>query len=467
MRRISLVGLAVALFTGCATPFDERWGDDHLRQGELPRWVQDSWNERPERAVEHNAQAAAGLDSPDSIEELIAWSLEHHPAVQAAQARWHAAWNRVPQARTLPEPELTYRVIVEQIDTDRSPVGHAVGISQMFPWFGTLEQAANVQAYEARAAGQRYVQQQLNVVSSIKSAWAEYAYLHQAAEVQRQQIDLLAQIESVVRTSVRTGQVPHRDLVRIEAEIDRLQNDLHDTQDMIVAAAAQLNAAAGRESRAALPQHPSVSIHSIEIDADQLASTLRRLNPSLEGLRHELAAGRHAKQLAEKRFYPEFMLGIEYGVDTSRRMAGMDGGGSDMLMGMVGLRLPIWHASYEAGVREAMAEWGATLRDLDDQGNTLEAELKMVGYRIRDAERRAALFGERLRIRSDQVLRATETAYRAGEATFTDLIEAQRELLEFELATHRAEADHFKGIAALEALVGQSLGAMLGVETQQ
>lgn len=465
MQQSFLVGLTAALFAGCATPFDERWGDDHLRRGELPRWVQDSWDERPERAADR--EAVAGSDSPGSFEELIAWSLDHHPAVQAAQARWHAAWHRVAQARTLPEPELTYRVIVEQIDTSRSPVGHAVGVSQKFPWFGTLEQAEKVQAYEARAAGQRYVQQQLNVVSSIKSAWAEFAYLHQAAQVQRQQVDLLSQIESVVRASVRTGQVPHRDLVRIEAEIDRVRNDLRDTQDMIVVAAAQLNAAAGRDSRAVLPQHPSVSIQSIDIDADQLASSLRRLNPSLEGLRHELAARRHAKQLAEKRFYPDFMLGIEYGVDTSRRMAGMDGGGSDMLMGMVGLRLPIWRASYEAGVGEAMAEWGATLRDLDDQGNTLEAELKMVGYRIRDAERRAALYGERLRIRADQVLRATETAYRAGEATFTDLVESQRELLEFELATYRAQADHFKGIAELEALVGQSLGAMLGVETQQ
>lgn len=463
MDRIVFFGLAAALLTGCATPFDERWGDDHLRRGELPRWVQDSWDswdEGPERTADRHAQPAATLDSPGSFEELIAWSLAHHPAVQAAQARWHAAWHRVPQAGTLPEPELTYRITVEQIDTDRRPVGHAVGISQMFPWFGTLEQAANVQAAEARAAGQRYVQQQLNVVSSIKSAWAEYAYLHQAAEVQRQQIELLGQIESVVRAGVRTGQIPQRDFVRIEAEVDRVRNDLRDTQDMIVAVAARLNAAAGRDSRAALPEQPTVSMQAIEIDADQFIDTLRRLNPSLEGLRHELAARRHAKQLAEKRFYPDLMLGIEYGVNTSRRMAGMDGGGSDMLMGMIGMRLPIWRESYEAGIREAMAEWGAKLRELDDQGNTREAELKMAVYRIRDAQRRAALFGERLRIRADQVLRATETAYRTGEASFTDLIEAQRELLEFELATHRANADHFRGIAELEALIGQSLGTL-------
>jgi outer membrane protein, heavy metal efflux system len=469
MNRSMICTLPLVLLVGCASPFDER-GDAVLKRGELPRWVLDEWEAK---ALSNPGIASSRHDDRDaeSLDELIAWALKNNPSVQAAEARWHAARERIVQAGTLPEPELTYRISVEQIDTNQSPVGHTVGISQMFPWFGTLERAVEVRSAEARAAAQRYVQQQLLVVSAIKAAWAEYVYLGQAAEVFREQIALLKQIEPVVRSRFRTGEVGQRDLVRIEAESDRVENNLRDVEEMIVAAAAQVNAAVGRHVNAPLPQSDdasvmrnSLDIRPIDIDADALLASLARLNPDLERLRHELAARRHAKQLAEKQFYPDIMLGVEYGINTSKRMARMDRGGSDMLMGMIGLRLPIWRDSYEAGVREAMAEWGATLRELDDRQNTLEAELKMAVYAVRDAQRRAELFGDRLRIRAEQVLQSTRTAYRAGEATFSDLIEAQRELLEFELATRRAEADRFKAVARMEEIVGEAVDAVAAAD---
>lgn len=198
-------------------------------------------------------------------------------------------------------------------------------------------------------------------------------------------------------------------------------------------------------------------VPEVDLLEDRLAAILHVSNPSLGAMRHELAARRQAIQLAEKRFHPEFMLGIEYGVNTSKRMAGMDGGGDDMLGAMIGLTLPVWTDSYEAGVSEAMAEWGAVLRGIADEGNRLQSELKMALYNIRDARRRIDLFGTRLRVRAEQVLHTTEAAYRTGTAGFSDLIEAQREALEYALGGVRAEADLFRAIARLEAMIGQAL----------
>lgn len=456
-----------SLLIGCATPFNQHLAHNKSSgpgNPELPVWVTDEWetvsDDRHNRPAHGRITAPA---DPESLNDLIVWALENNPSVQAAEARWAAMRNRIVQARTLPDPELSYRIIVEQVDTDRDPIGHAVGITQMFPWFGTLERAGEVKAAEARAAAQRYAQQQLTVAASIKRAWAEYAYLHAAVAVYREQLELLRQIEEVVRTLFRVGEIAQRDLVRVEAEVDRVENDRRDAEEMIVAAAARLNAAVGRASDAPLPIDPELPRQTVDIEASELLEQLARLNPTLEGLRHELAARRHAKQLAEKQFYPDFMLGIEYGANTSARMArnerraGMAGSGSDMLVGMIGLRLPIWRDSYEAGVREAMAEWGATLRDLADTQYGMEADVKMTLYQINDSQRRMALFGERLRIRAEQVLESTLTAYRAGDASFTDLIEAQRELLEFTLAAERATADRFGQIARLDELVGRAI----------
>ena len=52
---------------------------------------------------------------------------------------------------------------------------------------------------------------------------------------------------------------------------------------------------------------------------------------------------------------------------------------------------------------------------------------------------------------------STETAFRAGSASFLDLVDAERSLLEFELSFERALADRAQRLAELEMLVGRTL----------
>jgi outer membrane protein TolC len=51
----------------------------------------------------------------------------------------------------------------------------------------------------------------------------------------------------------------------------------------------------------------------------------------------------------------------------------------------------------------------------------------------------------------------TESNFRAGSGSFTDLIDAQRILLEFALSFERALADRSQSLAELERLIGQEI----------
>ena len=66
-----------------------------------------------------------------------------------------------------------------------------------------------------------------------------------------------------------------------------------------------------------------------------------------------------------------------------------------------------------------------------------------------------SLHGGTLIPKSEQSLRSTEAAYRAGHSDFLDLIDAQRVLLEFQLAVERANADRVKSEASIDRLVGR------------
>lgn len=92
-----------------------------------------------------------------------------------------------------------------------------------------------------------------------------------------------------------------------------------------------------------------------------------------------------------------------------------------------------------------------------DRTKTLEADLKTAIYYFHDAERKIDLYRDTLVPKAKQSIKATEATFRAGTAGFIDLIDAERVLLEFQLAFERALTDRGSRLAEIEMLVGREL----------
>jgi outer membrane protein TolC len=105
-------------------------------------------------------------------------------------------------------------------------------------------------------------------------------------------------------------------------------------------------------------------------------------------------------------------------------------------------------------VREAQLRRQAALKQKNDLANQLQAQLKMALFKMQDAKRKLALYGQGLIPKAQQSLKVTEQSYRSASVSFLDLIDAQRTLLEFQLAYQRALVDHEQALARIELLVG-------------
>jgi outer membrane protein TolC len=126
-------------------------------------------------------------------------------------------------------------------------------------------------------------------------------------------------------------------------------------------------------------------------------------------------------------------------------------------MASLSLNLPLWIGRYRAAEREARARLRASARRREDKANQLLTDLKFAVFHFRSAERKADLYGNSLIPKAEQALAASQRAFAGGEADFFDLIEAQRTLLEFQLAHERALADRAQRLAEIEMLVGRSI----------
>jgi outer membrane protein TolC len=150
-------------------------------------------------------------------------------------------------------------------------------------------------------------------------------------------------------------------------------------------------------------------------------------------------------------------LGVGYVATGEALVPSTPDSGKDPLLATLSINIPIWRNRYRAGVREAAARREAARRNRVDRENELVSELQLALYDFRDAERKINLYRDTLLPQARSSLNVTEQSYQAGQGDFLDLIDAQRVLLEFQLAYERALASREQRLAQVEMLVGKEL----------
>jgi outer membrane protein, heavy metal efflux system len=454
---VALLPAAIFLAAGCSTGRERN-------QMAAERWQP----AQPNRSHAGTPAPVLSRELPEnaSLDDYLHYAVRHSPALAAAFNDWRAAVERIPQARSLPDPQLSFGYVVSQIDARRTPRGENYRLSQMFPWFGTLRLRGDIASEEALAAERQFEAERWNLFHRVSHSYYEYYFLERSIDIVRSNLELARHLEGVARARFRADGA-QQDVLRAQVELGRMDDRLRNVEDLRGPVRAALNAALGRPAQAQLPPPPPTDelriepIPALERDAEWIALA-RETSPELQALRHRLAGRQDRIDLARRDRFPDVMLGVEYGRNADARMAMMDGGGTDMLMGMVSINVPIWFRKYSAAIHEAEALHESSRRQLENRELQLESELKRALYAFRDAERKVDLYAHTLLPLTRQSLRVTESSYRTGEAQggFLDLVDSQRVLLEFELALERARTDRFQRLAEIERLLGRSMNGL-------
>jgi outer membrane protein TolC len=182
------------------------------------------------------------------------------------------------------------------------------------------------------------------------------------------------------------------------------------------------------------------------------------MSPELKGLDAAIAREELGIELAKKKGLPDLMVGVDY-VVTGRAENPVADSGKDPVMVAASINLPLWRDKYRAGEREAKARQRTAVRQRQERENRLLAELELALFGMREGERRIELYRDSLIPKAEQALSVAQQAFSAGKEGFLGVIDAQRTLLEFQLARERARADLVGKVAEVERLIGGSLTA--------
>ena len=388
----------------------------------------------------------------DSLNEHINLALKRSSALKSAYSSYIAATNKTPQAISLPDPKLSYGYFINSVETRVGPQEHKVGIAQSFPWFGTLSLRGDVADAEARAELNRFLALKNKTVYEVTKSYVELAYIDSAIGVTKDTIQLVQSWENVLQERFRTSSGSHADLVRVQVELGKLEDRLSELNDLRTPLQTQLNSLLNQEELVVANIDKNFLSKAIpsqnkDISFDEVLEG----NPELQMIASVIEARKRGVKLAEKKFYPDFTLGVDYVVTGDRDVAD---GGDDALMGMVSINLPIFWNKNRAAVNEAKAKQRSFEELKKDKEFSLRSQLSKAKFELRDAKRKISLYKDTLIPKTRESIEASYTAYEAGDTSFLDVIDSEQQLLEFQLTLKRAQANSITALTKLHMLAG-------------
>jgi outer membrane protein TolC len=412
------------------------------------------------RRVEPDDTGSAGVPEPGEdagLQDYLAYAALRNPGLQAAFDDWKAELERIPQARSLPDPRFTYVHYIETVETRVGPQEQSFALMQTFPWLGKLRRRGDIAFAASEAARQRYEAAKLKLFYEVKHAYYEYYYLSRAISVTENDIRLVSSLEEVARTKYQVGEVPYSAVVKAQVELGVLEDALETLQDLSAPTIAGLNKVLGRPPGAYLPPPKIIEAEDVRFRDEDIVADLKKRNPELLTLEFMTLKEEAALGLSRQVYLPDITLGATI-VRTGEALDPMSGdSGKDPVMASLSLNLPLWIGKYRAAEKEAQARLSASARRRQNRENQLVTDLKFAIFHFRSAERKADLYGNSLILKAEQALAASQRAFAAGRADFFDIIEAQRTLLEFLLAYERALADRAQRLAEIEMLTGSQI----------
>jgi len=161
--------------------------------------------------------------------------------------------------------------------------------------------------------------------------------------------------------------------------------------------------------------------------------------------------------MAKKMGYPMIGIGLEYMINVKKPedMNSMNNmNGMDMIMPMVKFTLPIYRKKYKAQVKDSkLMKQSAELQYQNTQ-NELEASFVAINLRIADASRKIALY-EKQRQLTQTTFQLMLREFAASSVSLTDVLQVQRELLNYSLKQVDSVVEYNTAVAEFEKIIAK------------
>lgn len=393
----------------------------------------------------------AGAEEVVSLQALVDEAVKHNPEILQAQQMWEMAKAKAPQVKALPDPML--QLELQNIGLTDYTVGEmdmsmaGVSLSQPIPYPGKRRLRQQVADKEAEAAGEMVEVTRRSVVSRLKVAYSDLAFVHQSLKVVAQTRGILQEFEQAARARYGVGEGMQQDVFKAQLEVSMLIQRTQALEQQREGIRAMLNSLLDRPPDALLGTPEDLGEPLPLRSLEELNRLAREHNPELRNRQRAVEGGELQVALMQKEYRPDFAVSAGW---RSR------GGFDDLYQVMVEVELPWQRERRHYGVQEALAAHAAVQKGRRAVETMALAQVRDFYSMATTAGRLVALYQTTILPQTSFALESAVAGYRVGQVDFLMLLDNTRILLENQLMVQEQLADYHRAVARLEEVVGTS-----------
>ncbi len=398
-------------------------------------------------------------EQPLSIAAATTEVVEANPDLAAISARAEALAALPDQLGTLPDPQLSFKLVNLPIDsfsfTQEGMTQAQFGFSQSLPFPGKLGLRQEAAQAMASAAGFGVDELRLKLVRDVKMVWWNLFFLDRALEVVVNNQTLMRQFIEVAESKYRVGKGLQQDVLLAQLELSKLFDSQVDLEGIRRNEVIRLNTLLNRPATASvvLPDKAGENVPSLRGES-VLVARAAQVRPLLAAREQRLEAARLQLNLAKKDYYPDFNVGASYGLRQGNNPNGTTR--DDFFSLMFGMSLPLYTGTkQDRAVDQRNAEHLGQRYALADDLNRVEAAIGKALSDYRRGSEKADLFKTGIIPQAEQTVSSMLAGYQVNKVDFLNVMRAQITLYNYETQYWNAFSKARQAIARLVAAVGE------------
>jgi outer membrane protein, heavy metal efflux system len=383
--------------------------------------------------------ALPDLTTNSSLGDFLTYAMLNQPQIEAAYYEWAASVENITVARSLPDPQFTFQLYIQDVITSVMP-----GLMAQIPWPGKLRAQADAAAAESQAKYFTFERVALQAAYDVKQGYYQLWFRDKKIAVDREMLQLLSELERIARAQNATGQATLQDVYRAQIEADRLKTEIVNLEDSRHSLGAQFKAALGLTRDQPDPPRPVYfEATTLNLSPEQILDTAFARNPELKALEAEVRQAQASLNLARQSKLPDVTIGSSVDVKANPWL----------YWPQATVTLPIWRDKIAAEMAAAQAGKRAAQARLTAGQIKLTVDFAEKSYAYREVNRNLELLRDQLIPKAQRSLEIARAAYLAGKTDFFNLLDAERSLLEFRLSEIEARTQRELTLSELSLLI--------------
>ena len=175
-------------------------------------------------------------EQQENIQTLIEEAISQNPEIAVEFHKMNAADQRIPQAGTLADPELVFKLMeIPGMEFNKAMYAN-VEFMQMVPFPTKLAIQRSVAEALSQHARHDHMEKVVQVVADLKTALAMLWFGRESIEINRANQELLQRVLKIVETSYSVGKASQQEIFRTNIELSKLSADEARIQGEIISA---------------------------------------------------------------------------------------------------------------------------------------------------------------------------------------------------------------------------------------